>query len=325
MRADVLHGVPRLEAEWWDLWSRDPRATVFQSPAWLIPWREAFDEGESLVLAVRDGERLMALLPLFRHEGRLIPWGAGTTDRLDGIFDPTLDPATLAQALDRLSEPVELFQVEENSLLRRIPLPEGWEERSGTAEPCLELPLPAALSRNMAQNLRYYRRRAERAGVAEPERGGPAAFEDLVDLHGRRWQSRGLPGVLQDPRVLAWHRRALPALDAAGLLRLYVLRQGGRAVAVLYGLMAKDRAFYYLGGFDPELESLGLGTVLIGHAVEEAQREGATVFDFLRGREAYKYRWGAGERTMYARRLAPVSCVAARLAAPSLRNGESAQ
>jgi CelD/BcsL family acetyltransferase involved in cellulose biosynthesis len=36
--------------------------------------------------------------------------------------------------------------------------------------------------------------------------------------------------------------------------------------------------------------------ILIGHAIEEAAREGARDFDFLRGQEAYKYEWGAQDR-----------------------------
>lgn len=305
MSIQILDDARALEPEWWDLWARDPSASAFQSPAWLIPWREAFDAGESRVLAVRHDTRLVALLPLFRHEGRLLPWGAGTTDCLDGLVDPQLDPGELARATAELAEPVDLFQLCENSPLRRIAVPSGWGERCGDAEPCLDMRLPAVLSRNMAQNLRYYRHRLDRAGIGRPERAGAEVFEYLVELHGRRWQGRGQTGVLHDPRVLAWHRSAIPALDAAGLLRLYALCRDGRAVAVFYGLHAKGRTSYYLGGFDPDLEDLGLGTVLIGHAIEEAQREGAMAFDFLRGQEAYKSRWGATERPMYARSFIP--------------------
>lgn len=41
----------------------------------------------------------------------------------------------------------------------------------------------------------------------------------------------------------------------------------------------------------------------MGHAVEEAARDGAEKFDFLRGGEPYKYRWGAKAETNYRRRL----------------------
>jgi CelD/BcsL family acetyltransferase involved in cellulose biosynthesis len=35
---------------------------------------------------------------------------------------------------------------------------------------------------------------------------------------------------------------------------------------------------------------------MIGHAIEQAVIEEATEFSFLRGREKYKYQWGAVDR-----------------------------
>jgi CelD/BcsL family acetyltransferase involved in cellulose biosynthesis len=35
---------------------------------------------------------------------------------------------------------------------------------------------------------------------------------------------------------------------------------------------------------------------MIWHAMAEGIREGMTAFDFLRGAEEYKYRWGAKDR-----------------------------
>lgn len=305
MNTDILSDATGLEADWWSLWHRDPAASVFQSPAWLIPWRNEFAEGESRILVIREGGRLTALLPLFQYRSRLLLWGAGTSDRLDGIFDPELDPAQLSAGLAQLDKPIDLFQVHPGSPLLTAPLPAGWSERRGHGEPCPDLALPTRLPHNMARNLRYYRRRALRAGVAEPERVEPDVFDDLVDLHGRRWRGRGQLGVLSDPRVVAWHRAALPALEAAGLLRLYAIRRHGHTLAALYVLMSRHRACYYVGGFDPDFESLGLGTLLVGHAIGEAEREGAHAFDFLRGQEPYKYRWGAVDRPTCARFLEP--------------------
>jgi CelD/BcsL family acetyltransferase involved in cellulose biosynthesis len=89
------------------------------------------------------------------------------------------------------------------------------------------------------------------------------------------------------------------------LLRLYALALGGRAVAVLYGLAGPGTVYYYLGGYEPGLDGLGLGTILIGHAIAEAERAGATQFDFLRGQESYKYHWGGIDRPSFARLLTP--------------------
>jgi CelD/BcsL family acetyltransferase involved in cellulose biosynthesis len=296
-----------LEPQWWDLWHRDPDASPFQSPAWLLPWARQFDAGQSRVLAIREGDRLVALLPMFRHEGRLLPWGAGTTDRLDGVFDPAFDQNELTRGLSKFSEPLDLFQLRPDSPLSNTPLPSGWAETRGFSVTCLEVPLPARLPHKMRENIRNYRNRARADGFDSPERVGWQAFENLVELHTRRWNEREQSGVLADPRVLAWHREALPLLERAGLLRFYAIQRDGAAGAVLYALYAKGRCLCYLSGFDPQFAPLGLGTVLLAHAISEAEREGATVVDFLRGREPYKYHWGVTEQPTYSRYLKPMA------------------
>ena len=302
-----------LEPEWWELWSACPGATPFQSPAWLIPWRRHFHDGDLVVVTLRRSGRLCGLLPLFHYRGppepRLLPLGAGNTDYLDGLFAPDVGPAEVTALLGRLVpwRVLDLPQLAPGSVLTDIPAPRGWTGQGRAEEPCPILPLPATLPRRMQQNLRYYRRRAERAGTlrfetATPDRISPL-LDQLIRLHGARWTTKGESGVLADATVERFHRDAAPALARGGLLRLHALHLDGQVVAVLYGMQAKGRCHYYLSGFEPDFAELGLGTLIVGHAIETATSEGAFEFDFLRGTEAYKYRWGALDRTTQGRLL----------------------
>ena len=131
---------------------------------------------------------------------------------------------------------------------------------------------------------------------------------------------------LSDPSVLAWHREAVPALQAAGLLRMHALLHAGEFIAVLFCLadppQAADRCCYdYLGGFDPRLRALSPGTLLVAYAIDHAVSERATAFDFLRGAEAYKYRWGAVDRPTQVLRLCPERAVAGSDASMNARTG----
>jgi CelD/BcsL family acetyltransferase involved in cellulose biosynthesis len=87
------------------------------------------------------------------------------------------------------------------------------------------------------------------------------------------------------------------------MLRLYSLRMGASLAAVYYGFTAKETAYAYLSGFDPDFAELCPGAQIIAHAIEEAVREGVREFHFLRGGEAYKYSWGALDRRNAARTL----------------------
>jgi CelD/BcsL family acetyltransferase involved in cellulose biosynthesis len=197
-------------------------------------------------------------------------------------------------------------------------VPAGWQDQIGESDPCPVLTLPDTaealalhVSRSLLHNLAYYRRRAARSGSVRAELADARSLDEihaaLVRLHGARWSRRGMPGVLADDMVRRWHADAMHGLLDLGVLRLHALRLDGRIIAACYVLQDRKRpgarAYYYLGGFDPAYERLSPGTIVIAHAVEEAIREGAATFDFLRGREPYKYLWGAADRPTYRRGL----------------------
>jgi CelD/BcsL family acetyltransferase involved in cellulose biosynthesis len=147
---------------------------------------------------------------------------------------------------------------------------------------------------NLARNRATRRGEVRIDKAAEADAG--AFLEVLSLLHGARWQSRGEAGVLADDRVRQFQRAALPRLLSAGVARCYVLRIADAAAAVHYGFLHRERAYVYLTGFDPDFAFESPGVLLLAHAVEQAFREGARAFHFLRGPEAYKYRWGASDR-----------------------------
>jgi CelD/BcsL family acetyltransferase involved in cellulose biosynthesis len=312
-----------LAPEWEALWRACPEATPFQAPAWLLPWWRHFGQGRLVVPSLRRDGRLHGLLPLYiyadREARKLLPLGIGVSDHGGGLFAPDLGPSDITALLASLGDLAdewdvcELHLLPETAALRHAPAPVAWAD-SGHIEtvcPVLALParaedLPAALPRRMAENLRYCQRRAARAGL-EIHRAGtaqtPAALDALARLHAARWRARGLPGVWADAAVAAFHRAAAAELAAAGLLRLYVLAREGDAIAAYYGFLHRRRAFYYLSGFDPAWSALSPGTLIVAHAMTEALAEGATAFDFLRGAEPYKYRWGARDCPLHLRRL----------------------
>jgi CelD/BcsL family acetyltransferase involved in cellulose biosynthesis len=319
----TAEGLDALVPAWTELWKRAPAATPFQSPAWLVPWWRHFGEGELVVLCTREGAELLGLLPLYIYDEpplrKLLPVGIGNSDWLDAICAPGREHEVARVLLEAIAGRAGSFDVCDlqplpaDSFLLQADAPGLLDERI-TLEPCPILRLPEAvaglettLPKAMRQNLRYYRRRAERHGRLRFETAGPASLHELLEafyaLHGARWQRQGLPGVLADGPVRAFHSEAAPALMEQDALRLHALRLDERIVAGLYGFTAKGRFYHYLAGFDPDLRGLGLGTLVIGHAMEQAVREGAWEFDFLRGGEAYKYRWGARDRPSYGRRL----------------------
>ncbi|MBC5784837.1 GNAT family N-acetyltransferase [Ramlibacter sp. USB13] len=312
--ADV-ESLEALEAEWEALWREDASATPFQSPHWLLPWWRHVGKGEERALAVRDDDgRLMGLAPLYVYTdagGRrhLFPVGIGTTDYLGLLARQGWEKAVAEAVLERVMhwrdwDVLEWPQLQGTSALLSLP---GVEVIAGEPNPVLALQPPAAIPKSTLANLRTCRNRAARAGTITYELADagtiPAYLDALARLHASRWKERGLPGVLADEAVRASHAEAAPRLHAAGVLRLHGLRLDGELVAVLHVLMHRRRCYYYIGGFDPRHAAFSPGSLLLAHAIGEAAREGAKVFDFLRGAEAYKYRWGALDQPMFTLRV----------------------
>jgi CelD/BcsL family acetyltransferase involved in cellulose biosynthesis len=99
--------------------------------------------------------------------------------------------------------------------------------------------------------------------------------------------------------VEAFHHEVAQRFAQRRWLRLYRLYFGTRMAAANYGFYLRSRAYSYIGGFDPDLANLSPGRIIIHQAICDAAQEGAVEFDFLRGAEEYKYRWGGKTRAQH--------------------------
>jgi CelD/BcsL family acetyltransferase involved in cellulose biosynthesis len=303
-----------LEVGWLDLCQRTPGATPFQTPMWLLPWWRAFGSNDLAVIAAHSEGRLEALAPLYiirdddSDESLGVFLGTGISDHLDILGDATLVFDDMAKLNCQMWD---LQQLPSSSSMLSVPLPDGWSDNIEDQEPCPVLALPAEfenlISTHFRKKIRYYRRSLEKLGEVRIESPTLETLDDLLtalfDLHAARWQRRDLPGLLADDASQQFHREVARGMLNAGMLRMYATRCNDRIVAVFYGYYFHGTVYYYLSGYDPDLEKLSIGTILVAHAIEQAVRDGATSFDFLRGAEEYKYAWGAADRMNKRRQL----------------------
>jgi CelD/BcsL family acetyltransferase involved in cellulose biosynthesis len=315
LRAEVFSRTEQLialESELWDLYDRVPNATPFQSPAWLLPWLQSFGPGELRALAVFSSHRLLAFLPLVlvqegeQRVARVV--GHGLSDYLDALIEPTLGPQASQLLLRALQEVmrevhrIDLTDVPQHSELPRL-LREwfgGRLERCAVC-PTLELgssyvdylaTLPAWMNRNLKQTERRLAARGKLIFCQANRENLGYLLEAFFHLHALRWRAKDRAGVLHHASVREFHHQAAPRLLHRRALSLSVLMLDGAPIAAAYVLYRRD-AHLYLTGFDPGLEKLSLGSLVIAGAIGQAIALGCEKFDFLRGEEAYKYSWGA--------------------------------
>jgi CelD/BcsL family acetyltransferase involved in cellulose biosynthesis len=287
---DSYFQTPDWVLSWWETLAGRPRTSV-------AAWRGASGELDALVVLSRDRERLHRRLPLAVPVYANAGSGVGDADHCAWLV-PATHYAAVARWLDDTIGGSALLVRGAAPDWPAAMLPAG--ARTVVRTPCPQVALPAAPatgqpSKELVKQLRRFTRRLERKGVrfewVAPPGVDEPLLEALFELHAKGREGR-TPGSFRTGHM-PFHRR-LCSLAAPGRgPGAVVARRGEQIVGVLYGFWWRDTFAGYQSGWDRQYARDALGNVLVLHALEFAADHGARRFDFLRGPEPYKYRFGA--------------------------------
>lgn len=318
LKIHCISDFAQLENHWKRL-AAAGNATVFQTWEWSAAWWRHNQRGKKLMALLCEetgelGAGVIGLAPFYRTAGVLRLVGTGGSDYLDFLALPGHETGVAIMVAEWLqSNPyrwlwADLQQIAPGSTARHLTGTQQWP-----GETCPYLPLPTTYgaflqtrNKKLRQNIGYYERSMEKQHALEIRLASHKSFKADIraffELHQLRWRGRWMPGAFASQAARAFHTEAAWALLESGNLRLHTLRLDGKAVASLYCFHKARTTYYYLSGFDPKVSKLSPGTVLTANAIQHAiEADGATTFDFLRGDEGYKYKWGAQDR--YNKRL----------------------
>ena len=121
-------------------------------------------------------------------------------------------------------------------------------------------------------------------------------FPSFVRLHRR---SQADKRKFMDGRMEGFFRETAERFLDAGWLRLAFLSSGADDVAAAFQLSWRGALMLYNSGFDPDRREASPGLVLVARCIEDAIGMGMKEYDFLRGRERYKYDLGGRDRAVY--------------------------
>ncbi|PYN64479.1 MAG: hypothetical protein DMD93_22635 [Candidatus Rokuibacteriota bacterium] len=312
-----------LREEWDELLAASLADSFFLTWEWLYAWWTHLAGDRRLFLLVaRQGGRLVAIAPLSlraRRVAGVLPLrsveflGADrlSSDYLDVIvrrgWEAEAIPA-LAQYLADARLALELASVRRAgcaaAALSRALTQRRWRmlETPTAVCPFIDLSghtwesyLGTLESKPRNDFLRLLKNLTKKFSVRlEPASSEPQRREfmvHLVRLHNLRWQNLGGSDALHTADLVAFHDEVSRVTLERGWLRLFVLWLDGQPVASLYGFRY-GRTFYFVQtGFDPAYGRHAVGLITVGLTIKSAIAEGAEEYDFLRGDEAYKFRW----------------------------------
>jgi len=309
--------------EWESVLSRSLRPTPFLSPSFLLPWAALFTrEGDTRIFRWERGGEAEGLLFLCRRPdpaGWELLGGETVADSLDAVvaagYEREFWTAFLERAAGRLGS---------GGLLRFPNLVEGTPSLSLLPELCGRfgmvchveetdrspvLPLPGDfegyLGRLGKKERHELRRKLRRASELVPGLGyrvtsGAAELaRDLDSFFSLHRASQKEKEEFMDDRMERFFRDIAGRFLSAGKLRLSFLSVGEADIASAFQLEWDGSLLLYNSGFDPEYRRIGPGLILLARCIEEAIGRGGREYDFLRGRERYKYDLGGVDRVVY--------------------------
>ena len=318
-----------LAGEWNDLLHHSASDVPFLRFEYLKTWFSTlgggeWPSGELYVVTGRDPQKNLAgIAPLFFTTNRdgepalMLLGSIEISDYLDVIARGADLEAFIEALFDHLSasqtpiwKALDWWNLLDTSatlpVLKAAAAKRGWSYTQETLQHCPYIPLPGDWEQYLAEQvdkkqrheIRRKMRRAE--SYVEPVRwyivqdettldGEIEAFLDLMahDPNKKRFLTDAMRQQMRLAAKSAWQ---------AGYLQLAFLEAGGQKTAGYINFDYGNHIWVYNSALNFSYLELSPGWVLLGYLLQWANENQRLVFDFLRGDEDYKYRFGGIDR-----------------------------
>jgi len=272
---------------------------------------------ELAVVTASENDRLVGIAPLFLTDTRLMLLGSiEISDYLDLIVRPehhSLFVSALLEWLDQsYSQPwsaLDWVNVPEDSItltaLKADSVKCGWACAEEIYQPSPFIPLPGdfeaylnGIDKKQRHEIRRKMRRAEESGrgvrwyIVDDESKLDAEMEAFLALMAHDPEKAAfLTEVMRSQMKAAVHVAFI-----AGYLQLAFLEVDGEKACAYLNFDYDNKIWVYNSGLDRRFMDLSVGWVLLGYLLEWANQNKRAEFDFLRGDEDYKYKFGGQKR-----------------------------
>jgi CelD/BcsL family acetyltransferase involved in cellulose biosynthesis len=331
MQLRVLRTLSEMDqkaGEWNDLLSESASRVPFLRHEYLSTWWRTLGGGEwargelYIVTAAEPDGSWSAIAPLFFTQNRegepalMLLGSIEISDYLDLIARPNYTIAFVEALLAHLDGPqappwkvLDWYNILEDSptlpALKSASTMHGWaysQERLQPA-PCVSLPgdweaYLAGIDKKQRHEIRRKMRRAEsnnppvRWYIEEDEGKLDAQLEAFMNMMVQDAEKASFLTELMRTQM----RTAVHAAFQAGWLQLAFLEVGGEKAAGYLNFDYANRIWLYNSGWDSRFGEISPGWVLLSYLMRWANESKREAFDFMRGDEDYKYRFGGMDR-----------------------------
>ncbi len=331
MHIEIIQNLPELaalEKEWNDLLAVSASHVPFLRHEYMLAWWQGLGGGEwtrgelFIVTARNEDGGLLGIAPLFLTDNRegepalMLLGSIEISDYLDVIARPEDLPAFLEALLAQLSQEqtagaqhLDLYNLLETSptlpAMQATAEKLGWNFSQEPLQHCPYIPLPGdwekylyGIDKKQRHEIRRKLRRADeyylplKWYIVQDGDELDQATDDFLKLMAHdQAKSKFLT-----PAMRTQMHSIVQAIHDAGWLQLAFIEVNGVKVAGYLNFDYMNHIWVYNSGLDFSYGELSPGWVLLAHLLRWANENKRECFDFMRGDEQYKYRFGALDR-----------------------------
>lgn len=308
-----------LADEWQDLMGRAVTAPIFMTPDYQKVWWQHLGEGCLRILAVREpgSHRLVGLASLLLDAGWLKFVGCvDVSDYLDFLVDadyraPVYEAVAHYLADEMAAEWQTAYFCSLSArlsptltLLAELARARGWTAEVTPEDVCPVITLPASwedylggVDKKQRHEIRRKLRKAETEAqtrwyvIDSPDTLTEAAIDTFIALHRKSAPDKD---SFWSPPMIEFFRALIRQMAQKGWLKLYFVDINGVPASALLCFDYQNEILVYNSGFDMEqFAQFSPGNIIVSYSIQHAIELGRARYDFLRGDEIYKFRFGA--------------------------------
>jgi len=308
-----------LTSYWTDLRHNLRWNSIFVLPSWLQVWWQVFGSGAELYLcAVRQRDKIIGIAPLsVKEKTASIVGSADVCDYLDFVVAPGKgrdfftvllddlrqkginhldlrplrpDSAVLTDLVDTAKERKYDIRCQLEDISLELELPSSWDEYLQILTPKQRHEVRRKLRKLWeADKVDYH--------IVEDS----AAVHDVMDTFLELFsESREDKATFMTAQMESFFRSLAGTMAEARLLRLGILELDTLPVAMVMCFDYNDCVYLYNSGYNPDYSALSVGLLSKVLCIKDNIHRGRKRFDFLKGRESYKYHLGGREIPLYS-------------------------
>ncbi len=333
MRLSLHQDFPfELKEEWDALLARSSADVPFLRFDFLNTWWKTrgggeWQQAELAIITAQNENGLCGVAPFFIVENQgsrnlMLLGSIEVFDYLDFIASPQDLPQFVEAVLDfilSLAQPwddVDLCNIIDHSptlpLLQSAAEKRGWNFQLEQLQPSPYIPLPGDWESYLSSIKKKQRHEIRRKMRRLEESETPSRWYMVGEGHDLHDEMDGFLSLMEQDEekgsfLTAEMRDFLHSLaataDMAGILQLSFLEIDGQKAAGKFLFNYRGRLWAYNSGVDAAFREHSPGWVLLGFLLQWANAHEIAEFDFMRGDEEYKYRFGAVDRFVMRAKL----------------------